>query len=589
MIVDAHLGVSSRWLPRARYALDFLAQATGLAIRVVEEPAAGDSLLVLYGDPGTLPLTPIPPSLSGAPRAAILIPATGDGADDATLLGLAGTLAGLPGLPGDPRAPVFGPVLSNTIAVPLEPGEPGAAGGSRRTLFQFDLLANIFVHLSRLEETLTTERDRFGRFPSASSVLSRHYALHAPIVDRLAALFLEIARREQLAAGGVLARVAHWPAGAPCAVALTHDVDQSLSWPRQLARELAAFGRAMRRGAAPAGAPGPRATLARALRALARERRDPLLFPRRVRDYERAEGVPSSWFFLTVPRDSEGRRYNVASRPFRRFLRELHAQGFEVGLHGSIQSAASAHAMTNERLMIEYALDAPVEGNRQHYLVFSALGSFWDLREAGILHDSSVGYSDDVGFRAGTSLPYRPFDHARDEQVALFEVPLAMMDVARIKPFDSHVALDPLWRELLDRAELLGGLVTILWHPRMFDPDTHPAGRAPYESFVRMAKSRALPFLRVADAARWWRAREGVVLRACDARPPATVLRYSTNEALERVTIVVEGAGGAGAPGAEPRVAVSGTKLIAQRGDAERLHVTLGPLRPASNFEIVID
>jgi len=593
VIVEAHLDVSSRWRPRALYALHFLAQATGLTIRVVDECAAGDSLLLLYGDPETLALTRIPPSISGAPRAAILVPATGDGADDAALLAHAASLGGLPGLPGDPPTPIFGTALSRAVAIPLDAdADAGAASGdgARRTLLQFDLLANIYVHLSRLEETLAVERDRFGRFPSASSVLSQHGVLRTPVVDRLAALFLELARGHALAAGGALARVAHWPSGEPCAVALTHDVDQSLSWPRQFARDLAAFAGALRSGGGGAnGAPRPRDAFSRALRSLSRERRDPLVFSRRVRDYERSEGVPSTWFFLTVPRDSEGRRYNVSSRPFRRFLRELRAHGFEVGLHGSIQSAASAHAMMNERLAIEHALDAPIEGNRQHYLVFSALGSFWDLQEAGILHDSSVGYSDAVGFRAGTSLPFRPFDHARDEHVALFEVPLAMMDVARIKPFDANVPLDALWRELLDRGEALGGLVTILWHPRMFDPETHPAGRAPYESFVKMAKSRALPFLRVADAARWWRAREGVALRACESRASATTLRYSTNEPLERVTIVVERAPASGAAKAEPRISLSGARLVAQRGDAARIHVTLGALRAASDFEIVIE
>ncbi|MFN0149703.1 MAG: polysaccharide deacetylase family protein [bacterium] len=589
MIVEAILDVSSGWRPRVRYALDFLAQATGIPIRVVDASTASDSILLFYGEPSTIAAAPIPPTISGAPRVAILIPATGDGADDSALLTHAAALSGLPGLPGDPPTPIFGPVLSNAIATPLATDKPTNDDRARRTLLQFDLIANIFVHLSRLEETIAHERDRFGRFPSASSVLAQHRALHTPVVDRLAALFLELVRREQLAAGGALARIAHWPSGEPCAVALTHDVDQSLSWPRQFARGLAAVARALPRGGGANGAPSRRTAFARALRSLSRERRDPLLFSRRVRDYERAEGVSSSWFFLTVPSDSEGRRYNVESRAFRRFLRELHAQGFEVGLHGSIQSAASAHAMTNERRMIEHVLGARVESNRQHYLVFSASGSFWDLREAGIQYDSSIGYSDATGFRAGTSLPFRPFDHARDEAVALLEVPLAMMDVARIQPADASVALDPLWRELLDRSAVLGGLVTILWHPRMFDSDTHPAGRAPYESFVRMAKARALPFLRVTDAARWWRAREGVAFHACETRAGATTLRYSTNEALERLTIVVDRAPTGDGARVEPNVSVRGGNLVARSGNASRLAITLGGLRAASDFEVVID
>jgi hypothetical protein len=381
-----------------------------------------------------------------------------------------------------------------------------------------------------------------------------------------------------------------------------------------------------------------RQAFATTLRHLSRKNRDPLLFPKRVRDYERGQRVRSSWFFLTVPRDSEGRRYNVSSRPFRKFLRELRTQGFEVGLHGSIQSAGNAHEMENERRTIEHVLGERIEGNRQHYLVFSAGGTFWDLQEAGIRHDSSVGYSDVVGFRAGTSLPFHPYDHARDERIEMMEIPLGVMDVAHIRPNDPRVSLDTLWADLFERCDAIGGLVTVLWHPRMFDSETHPAGRAPYESLVRMAKARALPFLRVHDIARWWRAREGVTLASYGRRSGALSLRYSVKEPLERLTISVsrpalardlERADTAAAtptahvvaqskgedamkPGRirlaeseiydsaprpaprvshplERKVTVNGANVITRHGDAREDHVTIGPLRAASEFEIILE
>jgi hypothetical protein len=645
VIVEAQLNVSPRWQARARYALDFLAQATGVTIRCVDTFAPGDSILLLYAGSDALLDVPIPPRPGGrVPRSVLLIPALPDDrasdSKDATLLTRGGTLRGLPGLSSDPSTPIFGPLLTGETHPELASLDPNSSmavmverdDGVRRRLFAFDLLANVFLHVSRLEEIHSIDRDRFGRFTSGTSILSQHGVLHAPVVDRFAAFLLDVMREEQAAAHGVLARVAQWPEGEPCAVALTHDVDQSVSWPRQLVRDLDALLRAARSRRPPRGV---RQALATTLRHLSRKNRDPLLFPKRVRDYERGQRVRSSWFFLTVPRDSEGRRYNVSSRPFRKFLRELRAQGFEVGLHGSIQSAGNAHEMENERRTIEHVLGERIEGNRQHYLVFSAGGTFWDLHEAGIRHDSSVGYSDVVGFRAGTSLPFHPYDHARDERIEMIEIPLGVMDVARIRPNDARVSLDTFWTDLLERCDAIGGLVTVLWHPRMFDPETHPAGRAPYESLVRMAKARGLPFLRTDDIARWWRAREGVTLASYGTRSGALSLRYSVKEPVDRLTISVT----RGAPGAERAeraaaahmtqvvaqsrrgevtkavpirlaeselydstfqqtrfshasdrmVTVNGANLITRRADAREDHITIGPLRAASEFEIILE
>jgi hypothetical protein len=665
VIVEAQLDVSPRWKARARYALDFLAQATGVTMRCVDAFSPGESILLLYAGRDVLHHVVIPPRPDGrAARSVLLVPALlddrardsersarADGDDarassdavDAALLMRGGTLHGLPGLPTDPSAPIFGPLLTGeTTAEPtsLDASTSLAAmaeraDGVRRRLFTFDFLANVFLHVSRLEEMHSTDRDRFGRFTSGSSILSQHGALQTPVVDRLAAFLLDVLREEQAAARGVLARVAQWPGGEPCAVALTHDVDQSVSWPRQLTRDLDAL---IRGAHAKEPQQSARKALATTLRHLSRKNRDPLLFPKRVRDYERDQRVPSSWFFLTVTRDSEGRRYNVSSRPFRAFLRELRAQGFEVGLHGSIQSAGNAHDMENERRTIEHVVGERIEGNRQHYLVFSAGGTFWDLYEAGIRHDSSVGYSDAVGFRAGTSLPFHPYDHARDERIEMMEIPLSVMDVARIQPRDERVSLDALWTELFERCAAIGGLVTVLWHPRMFDPETHPAGREPFEALVRMAKARGLPFLRVHDIARWWRAREGVTLVSYGMRGGALSLGYSVTEPVERLTISVSRtarAGGvdraddaAAAPTAQiiaqarrgnattpvrirlaetdpsdatprpaPRrshapdrsVTVHGANIITQRGDAREQHITIGPLRAASEFEIILE
>ncbi len=547
-------------------------------------------MLLAYAPPREIARVALPaaasaPRAPARPRLAVLVPAFCADAPDEALLAPADAipsirgLAGAAGLRDDPPIPIFGPLEG--LSPPYAHDD---ADGVRRIRIRFDLLANIFIHLSRIEEALAPAgvRDRFGRFPSRASLLARHGVLRSTPVDRLAAWFAETLAREHPDPVAILARRALWPGGERSAILLSHDVDQSVSWPRRLARDLAGVGRALAR----ARDPGLAEALARTARHLAPANRDPACFPRAVHAYERGAGLSSSWFFLAVPRDSEGRRYRIASSPFRRFLREIAASGSEIGLHGSIQASRDAGAMAAERRAIEAVVGVAVDANRQHYLVVAGPETFRNLATAGVRVDSSVGYSDVAGFRAGTSLPFRPYDLAREAPIDLLEIPLGVMDVALIEPGQRDADLAPLWGEILDRQATMGGLLVVLWHPRMFDAETHPAGRAPFEALVREGRARGLPFVTARDVARWWRAREGLRLVACKCGAAqashSALLRYESSEPLDRATIVITSAGAARPLAAEVR----GAEIASSTMVGRDLHLGLAMIPRGAPIEV---
>ena len=51
-----------------------------------------------------------------------------------------------------------------------------------------------------------------------------------------------------------------------------------------------------------------------------------------------------------------------------------------------------------------------------------------ELDQLGFAYDSSQGYADGPGMRAGLSLPYRPYDLAADRPLDMLELPLVVMD-----------------------------------------------------------------------------------------------------------------------------------------------------------------
>src|SRR5262249_50645057 len=96
-----------------------------------------------------------------------------------------------------------------------------------------------------------------------------------------------------------------------------------------------------------------------------------------------------------------------------------------------------------------------------------------DWEACGLSYDSSVGFAERFGFRAGTGFPYRPWSFRENRELRLVEVPLILMDCTPVK----YMGLRR--REALDRIEALirrmrrtGGIFTMLWHNTpLMDPD----------------------------------------------------------------------------------------------------------------------
>jgi hypothetical protein len=91
------------------------------------------------------------------------------------------------------------------------------------------------------------------------------------------------------------------------------------------------------------------------------------------------------------------------------------------------------------------------------------------LEAAGFAYDSTVGYNECVGYRAGTLQAYRPAGAER-----LLELPLHIMDTALFYP--DYLDLSPkqaaaVVKEFLNNAARFGGALTINWHDRSLAPE----------------------------------------------------------------------------------------------------------------------
>jgi hypothetical protein len=307
-----------------------------------------------------------------------------------------------------------------------------------------DGLAEAFFHLARVEER-GGARDERGRFPAAASCLD---PLDPPLERLRRALGLEPPRY----------------GGARFAVALTHDVDIPRRWTRIGIRGAAAR---LRHGAL------------HEARALARvplhklRGTDPNWRFAEIAAEERAHGAHGSTFYVMA---GHGHRADGAApddyerlRP--KLVETLLEADAEVGLHGSYLAAEDQARLAAEKEELE-RLAGPVAGHRYHYLRVDPHRNLVPLAGLGFRYDTTLGFPDALGFRAGIAHPFRPWDFESDAPSALVEVPLAAMDAtlaeARYRGLSADVA-KPQLLALLDWAAEHGGGFSILWHPERFD------------------------------------------------------------------------------------------------------------------------
>jgi hypothetical protein len=188
------------------------------------------------------------------------------------------------------------------------------------------------------------------------------------------------------------------------------------------------------------------------------------------------KGLHGTYFFIpfknspgmlkTGPAPSQrGAKYDV--RDCKDDIRKLIDHGCEVGLHGIDAWRDSQKAKIESDRIRELTGQATI-GVRMHWLYFDE-NSPKTLDRAGFPYDSTFGYNDALGFRAGTTQPFSPpgAEH-------LLELPLNIQDTAMFYPSRMNLpeskALDSC-KALLGLAEAFGGVVTVNWHTRSLSPE----------------------------------------------------------------------------------------------------------------------
>jgi peptidoglycan/xylan/chitin deacetylase (PgdA/CDA1 family) len=285
----------------------------------------------------------------------------------------------------------------------------------------------------------TATKDKHGRpcFPK-----DRAEEFHVPIVSQaMANRFRDI----------------EYPDGKSYAVVLTHDIDLlSPSMPRRIMNSgkwltKGMFSDSLKEIHQKDGRPHPYSDL------------------RSIAEREEERNAHSTFFIMNAPKDHTGAGYSISDIADQ--IDEVRRKGSEIALHGSYDAGQSLKKIHDEKIGMEKEIGIEVIGYRNHFLRFQVPSSFEYLAEAGFKYDSTIGFSDNYGFRNGMVHPYHPYIND-SKRSSILELPLAIMDCSLY----SYMGMTPdegrnICNELIGQAKKLHGTLVILWHnTTFFDP-----------------------------------------------------------------------------------------------------------------------
>jgi hypothetical protein len=325
-----------------------------------------------------------------------------------------------------------------------------------------DVFGSAFFMLTRYEEAVVSARDEHDRFPTAQLLAARAGVLDVPIVDEYAAILER-------------ALAAVWPRlplrDDPPRVAISHDVD----WPLCTRGPLLTVARAV--GSDVRGAdPGLAVRRAGSALRVRRGRYDADVCNTfdQLMDLSESRGLRSAFYFIASedgdPLDGD---YSLDEDWIRRLLRRIGARGHEIGLHPGYRTYRDPTRVARdlERLRAvcaEESISQDEWGGRQHFLRWSNPETWQGWADAGLDYDSTLGLSDEVGFRSGTCREHTVFNLRTREHLQLRERPLVVMDIALDRAAGSSEKALARVERLRRACRRPGGCFTLLWHNSRF-------------------------------------------------------------------------------------------------------------------------
>ncbi|WP_431163978.1 polysaccharide deacetylase family protein [Flagellimonas beolgyonensis] len=337
-------------------------------------------------------------------------------------------------------------------------GVPCFFAAGDKSAIPFDIFSASFFLLSRYEEYLPHVKDSVGRFPVKESLAYQHKFLEMPVVDLwafklLAALkerFPDIRRKDRTYS---------------CTSIINVTTSHAYAM-RGFIRTLGGmfldlgklkFGQVVQRFSVLLGI-----------------KKDPYDNFFELVDIHKKYPIKTIFFFQFAKHSAHDKNISINNNKFRYLIKSI-ADYSMVSLSTSFLSSTNKEVLKEEKRQLGNLINRPINYSRLRYNRVNVPAAYRNLVDTEFTDDFSMGYTHEIGFRAGTCTPFHFYDINMEVRQPLKVHPFALHDYALVnyrKKEEIFEKMDRVYRSvkqvngnfvMVFSNELLGGKQHLDW------------------------------------------------------------------------------------------------------------------------------
>lgn len=314
----------------------------------------------------------------------------------------------------------------------------------------FDPFAASFFVVSRYEEYLKNERDKFGRFQAKNSILFKYNLLQKPVVNiwaqllakKLSSKYSKITFSKtkfnfistiDIDNAFAFQHKGYWRSSGALIKSLLHGNKQEFNTRREV---------------------------------LSGKISDPYDTYNYLDQVFEGNEEKVLFFFLLGDYSRFDKNISHKNKYLKKLIQQIDKK-YETGLHPSFLSAKkkAKKRVLMEKSRLEEICGHDIINSRQHYLRLKFPRTYRRLIKAGIKNDFTMGYAEQCGFRAGICTPYKFYDLKNESTTDLQIVPFQVMDgtLRQYLQLSPQNAIDEINKLLLE-VKKVGGTFVSIWH-----------------------------------------------------------------------------------------------------------------------------
>lgn len=340
---------------------------------------------------------------------------------------------------------------------------------------RFDPFAASFYLVSRYEEYVIKQRDSHNRFDHNQSIAKRNNFLHVPVVNYYAKLVKEKILESFPDAQFPELTYSFVP---------TLDIDNAFAYKhKSFVRMFGSFASSLFRLKFKdflqktrvyfGNEPDPYDTYNRQIELHSKFRLSPI------------------YFFLVGDLGKFDRNLPHTAPAVQELIKRM-AERYPIGIHPSYQSNRKESQLNKEKQRLETIIGKKITKSRQHFLKLKLPTTYQNLMAQGVKEDFSMGYSREIGFRAGIASPFYFYDLTKETMTDLLVHPFCIMDSTlkfylKVRSSEISHTVKP----LIEHVKNVKGELVTIFHNESFG--THKIWKRwgdVYESILRMAVPR---------------------------------------------------------------------------------------------------